>query len=271
MELRTSELSEALAQQTATSDVLKVISSSPGDLKPVFDAMLENAMRICGAEYGSVFNYADGAFSVAALRGVPPAFAEYLTAGPRVWHADTALGRLAATKQTVHIDDIQKGQASAESDPGRMAALGLGGARTLVAVPMIRDGELVGAFSVYRQEVRPFTDKQVELVTNFAAQAVIAIENTRLLSELRESLAQQTATSEVLRVISSSPASLGRCSKPCWITRRGSAKPTSARWCFAKTMVFARSRCMVPFRPMPTSESASRYSGRGRTSRLRAR
>ena len=210
LSLRTTDLTESLEQQTATSEVLEVISSSPGDLEPVFETMLENAVRICDAKFGNIYRWDDDQLHLIAMHNTPPAFAEARRRSPhRRVDMNRAATRMLETKAPVQVIDAaaQPGYLD-RSDLAVVEAVELGGVRTLLGVPMLKENELIGAFTLYRQEVCPFTEKQIALVTNFAAQAVIAIENARLLNELRQSLQQQTATSEVLQVISSSPGAL---------------------------------------------------------------
>src|SRR6202022_1050856 len=219
VQTRTREVTEALEQQTATADVLRVISNSPGELEPVFETILEHAVRMCEAKFATLYLCEGDGFRARASHNAPQAYLN-ARAGVLYPHSTSSLSRAAKTKQAAQVVDVMKEQGYIDGDAFMVSAVSLGGYRSVVSVPMLQENELVGLITIFRQEVMPFTHKQVELVTNFAAQAVIAIENTRLLSELRESLQQQTATADVIKVISRSALCLETAAKLCE-ARRG--------------------------------------------------
>jgi GAF domain-containing protein len=200
------ETREALEQQTATAEVLQVINSSPGDLTPVFDAMLDKALDLCGAAFGNLWTFDGERFCAAALRRVPEAYVDMLSREAVPPRPGTVLGHIAAGKAFAQISDAALEDAYMSTDARTLVELG--GGRTVVGVPLRKETSLLGAITIFRQEVKPFTEQQIEVLQNFAAQAVIAMESARLLTETREALEQQTATAEVLQVINSSPGDL---------------------------------------------------------------
>jgi len=239
------ERDDALAQQTATAEVLGVINSSPGDLKPVFEAMLEKALSLCGASFGLLAVLNDNYVHVVAERGIPAALSVYHRE-PYEVVPDTPMDRFLRGEQILHIPDLLN---TPYKNPRRQPYIDLGGARSLLAVPLRKDRALLGCFVIYRQKAQAFSDKQISFLQNFAAQAVIAMENSRLITETREALEQQTATAEVLQVINASPGDLAQSSTRSWRGRTSCAAPLVVRFPSMTANIFASLRCMVIRKP----------------------
>ena len=262
------ERDEALEQQKATAEVLRVISASPDDLQQVFAIILESATRLCQANFGTLYLFEGDFCRVVAMHNAPPALAEFRRRDPVVTISGASLiARVAKEKRTIQAADISATPAARHSEQERQF-IKMTGARSVVTVPMLKHNELIGMITVFRQEVRPFTKGQVDLLESFAAQAEIAIENTRLLNELRKSLQQQTATAEVLKVISSSPGELEPVFRPYWRRQRASARRSSVFY-FAWTMAWFTSALRLGYRP-PLRSSCRACASPDRTPPRRA-